>query len=409
MVLRNRTVSVVLALLVAMLMVALVLLAEPARSQVKQTQSNSSKLSEMKQTSLVGAPVEVREDRNRKARLDRGDVLKIPGKNPKVARNASITLEDGDGTRATVTNNREVTFSKGRRALIMEVTDELPAEGDDELNTNDIQVIQEDGVTIIIIGDPEANEEDNLGETTILDESPVQEETTLQEEPTQVEETTSPQETTMDPEPQDEEKGPLAGGAAFGDDVLVPGDPVDNDGDGEQDVFNGEPIVGLDQITIETENCELTGEGDDLTVTLNDVGDVPFRLRDGQNVDIRLEGDTIIADGRDNVDGVDNPTRIIVQIPVDPENADFSNVPADAFPIVSSTGVGGEGCRAVNDADDATDLDTTPDTNTTDDVNTGDDLPNTGGGPADTRTALLFVLSGFALVALRIAKSRRRA
>src|SRR5215210_1817327 len=59
--------------------------------------------------------------------------------------------------------------------------------------------------------------------------------------------------------PPDEEKGPLAGGTARGDDVLVKGDlgcgPTGNN-----------PCI--DQIVIQTENCELTEQGEDLTITL---------------------------------------------------------------------------------------------------------------------------------------------
>ena len=93
------------------------------------------------------------------------------------------------------------------------------------------------------------------------------------------------------PEPQDVDKGPLAGGTAIGRDVLVPGDLIDILPDGTR-------VNGIDQIIIETENCELTAQGDGLTITLSDRG-VPFRIRDGDNVDITLESDgTIVANGR---------------------------------------------------------------------------------------------------------------
>ena len=71
-----------------------------------------------------------------------------------------------------------------------------------------------------------------------------------------------------DPEPQDREKGPLAGGTAIGRDVLVPGDVIDILPDGTR-------VNGIDQIIIETENCELTAQGNDLTITMSDRG-VPF-------------------------------------------------------------------------------------------------------------------------------------
>ena len=153
------------------------------------------------------------------------------------------------------------------------------------------------------------------------------------------------------PEPQDVEKGPLAGGTAIGRDVLVPGDVIDILPDGTR-------VNGIDQIIIETENCELTAQGNDLTITMSDRG-VPFRIRDGDNADITLESDgTIVANGRSTLgesfpEAVrDNPDKLIVPIPVDPENDQFPRGPNDTFPILSSTGVGGEGCRVVGNSRD---------------------------------------------------------
>jgi hypothetical protein len=178
-----------------------------------------------------------------------------------------------------------------------------------------------------------------------------------------------PPDPTQEPEPQDEEKGPLAGGTSVGNDVLVPGDVINVLPDGTQ-------VFGIDQITIETQDCELTAQGDDLTITLSDRG-VPFRIRDGDNVDITLRPDgTIVANGRETLgesfaeDQRDNPDRLIVPIPVDPENDQFPEAPNDTFPILSSTGIGGEGCRVVGGdggADDPDDVDDTNDTNDTDD------------------------------------------
>jgi hypothetical protein len=153
------------------------------------------------------------------------------------------------------------------------------------------------------------------------------------------------------PEPQDVEKGPLAGGTAIGRDVLVPGDVIDILPDGTR-------VNGIDQIIIETENCELTAQGNDLTITMSDRG-VPFRIRDGDNADITLESDgTIVANGRSTLGesfpeaARDNPDKLIVPIPVDPENDQFPRGPNDTFPILSSTGVGGEGCRVVGNSRD---------------------------------------------------------
>src|SRR5215218_7376793 len=153
------------------------------------------------------------------------------------------------------------------------------------------------------------------------------------------------------PEPQDVDKGPLAGGTAIGKDVLVPGDVIDILPDGTR-------VNGIDQIIIETENCELTAQGAELTITMSDCG-VPFRIRDGDNADITLEPDgTIVANGRSTLgksfpEAVrDNPDKLIVPIPVDPENDQFPRGPNDTFPIISSTGIGGDGCRVVGDSTD---------------------------------------------------------
>jgi hypothetical protein len=145
------------------------------------------------------------------------------------------------------------------------------------------------------------------------------------------------------------DKGPLAGGTAIGKDVLVPGDVIDI-------LPDGTTVVGIDQIIIETENCELTAQGDGLSITMSDRG-VPFRIRDGQNADITLEADgTIVANGRSTLGDSfpeavrDNPDKLIVPIPVDPENDVFARGPNDTFPIISSTGIGGEGCHVVGES-----------------------------------------------------------
>jgi hypothetical protein len=125
------------------------------------------------------------------------------------------------------------------------------------------------------------------------------------------------------PQPQDRVKGPLAGGTAIGKDILVPGDVIDVLPDGTK-------VVGIDQIVIRTENCTLTSHGDGLSVTLSDQG-VPGRITDGQNVDITLKSDgTLVSNGRVELgdffttDPRQNPSdRVIVPIPVDPENDQF--------------------------------------------------------------------------------------
>src|SRR5918996_186120 len=98
--------------------------------------------------------------------------------------------------------------------------------------------------------------------------------------------TPPPEDSSPEPEPQDRDKGPLAGGTAMGRDVLVPGDIIDILPDGTR-------VNGIDQIIIETENCELTAQGNELSITMSDRG-VPFRIRDSDNADITLEADGTI-------------------------------------------------------------------------------------------------------------------
>jgi hypothetical protein len=220
------------------------------------------------------------------------------------------------------------------------------------------------------------------------------------------------------PEPQDVEKGPLAGGTAIGRDVLVPGDVIDILPDGTR-------VNGIDQIIIETENCELTAQGNELTITMSDRG-VPFRIRDGDNADITLESDgTIVANGRSTLgesfpEAVrDNPNQLIVPIPVDPENDQFPRAPNETFPILSSTGVGGEGCRVVGDSRDGggdagqVDRGASIDDNIANagDVTSKDDVipdtissktvPNTGGMPMLGPVVSGLVFAGVGLLLLR--------
>jgi hypothetical protein len=225
------------------------------------------------------------------------------------------------------------------------------------------------------------------------------------------------------PEPQDVEKGPLAGGTAIGRDVLVPGDVIDILPDGTR-------INGIDQIIIETENCELTAQGNDLTITMSDRG-VPFRIRDGDNADITLESDgTIVANGRSTLGesfpeaARDNPDKLIVPIPVDPENDQFPRGPNDTFPIISSTGVGGDRCHVVGDSrnggGDSANVDrrsSIDDANTNaGDVNSKEGVipdtisdnrvPNTGGMPMLGPVVSGLVFVGVGLLLLRSAVRR---
>jgi LPXTG-motif cell wall-anchored protein len=189
--------------------------------------------------------------------------------------------------------------------------------------------------------------------------------------------------------------------------VLVPGDVIDILPDGTR-------VTGIDQIIIETQNCEFTAQGNELTITMSDRG-VPFRIRDGDNADITLQQDgTIVANGRETLgesfpEGQrDNPDKLISPIPVDPENDVFPRGPNDTFPIISSTGIDGEGCRVVGDSSTNTGSTNTGSTNTGNtasrdgvisDTIADNPLPNTGGmsllGPVIS--GLAFIGVGFLL------------
>lgn len=183
----------------------------------------------------------------------------------------------------------------------------------------------------------------------------------------------------LTPEPQDAEKGPLAGGTAKGKDILV----KDDNNCGPQQQFDC-----IDQVVIETENCEFTAQGDNLTVTLEDPAG-PFRIRDGDNVDFTIDQDgTITANGRKVLGDSfppnqrDNPDRVLIPIPVDPENFEPDNQPNSTFPIVSSTGIGGEGCQVVKAASDSNDPNGSDGgDDVIDDTIPNKPLPNTGGMP----------------------------
>ena len=107
----------------------------------------------------------------------------------------------------------------------------------------------------------------------------------------------------------------------------------------------------------------------------------------------------------------DNPTRIIVPIPVNPENDQVSSEPHNRLPIIRSTGTDGKGCHVV-DAGDAGNAD---DNGSMDNNNTGSSndvirdttsdqpLPNTGGVPlyGVIVSGLVFAGAGVLLLALQ--------
>ena len=345
------------------------------------------------------------------------EIITIPRTDCTFLEDASFVLQDEDGTQADFIDNDNVQISAVPEGL--GVVSSAGAQEADIVPLNERGgdgVLDTGGLTIATSAGIEC-EAANPPPTEPPPDNPPPD--------------TPPPDPTQEPEPQDEETGPLAGGTAVGNDVLVPGDVINV-------LPDGTVVFGIDQITIETENCELTAEGDALTLTLSDRG-VPFRIRDGDNADITLEADgTIVANGIETLgasfpeDLRDNPNRLIVPIPVDPENDQFPEAPNDTFPIISSTGIGGEGCRAVGDgADGGGDANgDTDDGGIVDDDGSGgagadevdpkDDvikgtvpdkdklLPNTGGVPLVLGVAILglaLVCVGFS--ALRLAIGRR--
>ena len=311
------------------------------------------------------------------------EVITIPGPECTAEEGASFVLQDEDGTQADFIDGDNVRITEAREGLRVRSiaagrgADIVPLNergGDDVLDTGGLVIVTSTDIACEGANPPPGEPPpDNPPPNEPPPDNP-------------------PPDPTQEPEPQDEEKGPLAGGTSVGNDVLVPGDVINVLPDGTE-------VVGIDQITIETQDCELTAQGDDLTITLSDRG-VPFRIRDGDNVDITLEPDgTIVANGKETLgesfaeDQRDNPNRLIVPIPVDPENDQFPEAPNDTFPILSSTGIGGEGCRVVGGDGDADGGDTTDDPGGADtgDVASEDDvvadtipddkLPDTGGVP----------------------------
>ena len=330
---------------------------------------------------------------------------------------ASFVLQDGDGTQADFIDgvNVEISEADGGFEVVSTDTGEgadiVPLNergGDGDLGTEGLVIVTSTDF-VCEAGTPPPDSTPPPDDTPSPDSS------------------SPPGDASPEPEPQDEEKGPLAGGTAFGKDVLVPGDIVDILPDGTR-------VAGIDQITIKTENCELAAQGADLTITMSDRG-VPFRIRDGDNADITLEQDgTLVASGRDTLGESfpepvrNNPDKLIVPIPVDPENDVFPRGPNQTFPIISSTGVEGEGCRVVgegagNNGDDdtdaaddgAADMDDGGRTNAGD-VDSEDDVirdtisekqvPTTGGMPllGPAVSALAFI--GVGLLLLRSAVRR---
>jgi hypothetical protein len=347
------------------------------------------------------------------------ETITIPRSDCTFEQRASFVLQDDDGTQADFIDNvnvklREVSGAlkvvsndRGRDADIVPLNERG---GDKVLDTGGLVIVTSTGIGCEASTPPPSSPPPSSAppNSPPPSSSPPGSSPPSSSPPS----TPPPGSASLEPEPQDVDKGPLAGGTAIGKDVLVPGDVIDILPDGTR-------VNGIDQIIIETENCELTAQGNDLTITMSDRG-VPFRIRDGDNADITLQPDgTIVANGRSTLgesfpEAVrDNPDKLIVPIPVDPENDQFPRGPNDTFPIISSTGIGGEGCHVVGDsrdgggdtgnADRTSSIDegstNAGDVNSKDgvisDTISEDQVPNTGGMPL-----LGPVVSGLAFIGL---------
>jgi hypothetical protein len=281
------------------------------------------------------------------------ETITIPRTDCTFEQRASFVLQDDDGTQADFIDNVNVKIRVVDAGL--EVVSNDPGRdgdivplnergGDKVLDTGGLVIVTSTGIACAASTPPPSSPPPNSPPPNSAPPSSPPSSSTPPSTP-------PPGSASPEPEPQDVEKGPLAGGTAIGKDVLVPGDVIDILPDGTR-------VNGIDQIIIETENCQLTAQGDELTITMSDRG-VPFRIRDVDNADITLEADgTIVANGRSTLgqsfpEAVrENPDKLIVPIPVDPENDQFPRGPNDTFPIISSTGIGGDGCRVVGDSTD---------------------------------------------------------
>ena len=198
----------------------------------------------------------------------------------------------------------------------------------------------------------------------------------------------------------------MAGGTAIGEDTN--GDLIETLPDGTQ-------VFGIDVIDIAAENCEVT-DPDNLSVTIDDQG-VPGRFIDGENADITVDEDGVTINGGTGENGLLEPLL------VDEDDAGEDPGINDTFTVVSTTGIGGEGCQPVETQDDDGDNNGEDMSGDDNDANGDDviddtipdkDLPNTGGevaAEAYEANAGVFAGAGalilLAALLVRIARFRR--
>lgn len=272
-----------------------------------------------------------------------------------VQEGATITGEDANDRRGTLTDGDGVEITATTEQVVIKRTDEPESFREFEDFQEPVTVVSSTGITCQEDGGspppspdpgPDPDDKDGDGVPNVQDNCPSKGNDQTDTDGDGVGDACDK---TPKGEPLDNNEGPLAGGTAFGRDVLVKRDIIYR-------LDDGTPVYGIDQVIIQAENCKFTAQGNGLTVTLQDPAG-PFRIRDGDNMDFTLEKDgTIVMNGRKTLGDSfarnrrNNPARVLVPIPVNPENFKPSRQPNDTFPIVSTTGIGGEGCQPVGDS-----------------------------------------------------------
>lgn len=280
------------------------------------------------------------------------DLLRIPG-NCKAEEGASFVLEDEDGTQGTFIDNGNI--DNGNVQINDESTEFLRVRGNPP-GTNIVPLLERGGDNTLDSGGLTV-----VTSTDITCESDVQPDPDPNPDPNP-DPGPGPGDGEENPLPQDEDKGPLVGGTAIGEDTN--GDLIETLPDGTQ-------VFGIDIIEIAAENCEVT-DPDDLTVTIDDQG-VPGRFIDGENADITMDESGV------TITGGTGPNELLEPFLVEQEDAGADLPPNDTFTVVSTTGIGGEGCKATAASDDADDGDTSDPDDVVPGTDPGGNLADTGG------------------------------